>query len=92
MVCECPKVSCKNLYSVKDYADLKSVCASHHKEKKALSNSRGYQKIKSEVVARPKDEIDTIIKTMKEVREHSMSRCMFDLSEFVKMYVLMLYK
>ena len=82
------KVSCQNMYSKTDYADLKNVCDSHKKEKRAVSKSSYKQSQK--VVARPKEEIDTIIKTMKEVREHSMQMCMNQLSEFVKMFVYML--
>ena len=89
------KLSCKSLYSETEYADLQRVCDLHKREKKAMYKSISYhqkqsQKFKSDVIARSKEEIDTIIKTMREIRDKSMYHCMFWLSEFVKMYVCML--
>ena len=84
------KVSCQNFYSQTERDELKTQCDLYRKRKKAQYLVQYYKENKK--VKRQPEEIETIIKIMKEIRESSFIQCLWVMADDLKSDVHILRK
>ena len=84
------KVSCQNFYSQTERDELKTQCDLYRKRKKAQYYVQSLKENKK--VKRQPEEIETIIKIMKEIRESSFVQCLWIMADDLKSDVHILRK
>ena len=84
------KVSCQNFYSQTERDELKTQCDLYRKRKKTQYLVQYYKENKK--VKRQPEEIETIIKIMKEIRESSFIQCLWVMADDLKSDVHILRK
>ena len=84
------KVSCQNFYSQTERDELKTQCDLYRKRKKTQYLVQYYKENKK--VKRQPEEIETIIKIMKEIRESSFIQCLWIMADDLKSDVHILRK
>ena len=84
------KVSCQNFYSQTERDELKTQCDLYRKRKKTQYLVQYYKENKK--VKRQPEEIETIIKIMKEIRESSFVQCLWIMADDLKSDVHILRK
>ena len=84
------KVSCQNFYSQTERDELKTQCDLYRKRKKAQYYVQSLKENKK--VKRQPEEIETIIKIMKEIRESSFIQCLWVMADDLKSDVHILRK